>query len=60
MNQLQTVLSGNNLSGIGADAKDIGLIFFVSIPLSVLLYIIFSRHRHWMLVDLGHHNWLVR
>lgn len=60
MNQLQSILSGDIFQNMSKDSKDLGLIFLVSVPLSVLLYIVFSKHRHWMIVDLGHHTWLVR
>lgn len=39
---------------------DYYLVFLISIPLSLLLYLYFSKHRHWIVVDLGHHRWLTK
>jgi hypothetical protein len=60
MNQILNILNSDLLQNIGKEGKDLGLIFLVSVPLSVLLYIVFSKHRHWLVVDLGHHTWLVK
>jgi hypothetical protein len=60
MNPIQTILSGQAIQGLSKDIQDLMLIFFVSVPLSVLIYIIFSKHRHWKIVDLGHHTWLIK
>ena len=39
---------------------DIRAVLMVSIPVSVLHYW-FSRHvKHWVLVDLGVHKWLIK
>jgi hypothetical protein len=40
--------------------KGLYLIFLLSIPLSLFFYILYSRYRHWILVDLGEHKWLVK
>jgi hypothetical protein len=39
---------------------DIYWIFVVAIPLSLLLYLIFDRYKHKILVDLGHHKWIIK
>ena len=39
---------------------DYYVVFLVSIPISLLLYLYYSKHRHWLLVDLGHHQWLTK
>jgi hypothetical protein len=33
---------------------------FVSLPLSFLLYLLFSRYKHKLHVNLGDHNWLIQ
>ncbi|GAB4144373.1 MAG: hypothetical protein OHK0017_02810 [Patescibacteria group bacterium] len=40
--------------------SDIRAVLMVSIPVSILHYW-FSRHiKHWVLVDLGIHKWLIK
>jgi hypothetical protein len=46
--------------GILASLQQIYVIFLVSVPLSLLLYLMFSKYRHYILVDLGHHKWLIK
>ena len=37
------------------------ILFMISIPLSLFLYLLFSRGRHKTLVDLGRgHKWLIK
>jgi hypothetical protein len=36
------------------------ILFLISVPLSLLLYLLFNRHRSKMLVDLGFHKWLIK
>ena len=36
------------------------ILFLISVPLALLLFILFNRHRHKMLVDLGDHKWLIK
>jgi hypothetical protein len=36
------------------------VLFLISVPLSLLLFILFSHHRHKTLVDLGEHKWLIK
>jgi hypothetical protein len=60
MNQNTSFFSLEFFKANLGDIKDVSLIFLVSVPLSVLIYIIFSRYRHWMEVDLVDHTWLVK
>jgi len=45
---------------INKTIQDMYVVFLISVPLSLLLYLIFSRYRHWLLVDLGNHKWLIK
>ncbi len=36
------------------------VLFLISVPLSLLLFILFNRRRHKMVVDLGEHKWLIK
>ena len=36
------------------------LLFLITVPLSLLLFLLFSRKKHKTLVDLGEHRWLVK
>lgn len=36
------------------------ILFLISVPLALLLFILFNRHRHKLLVDLGDHKWLIK
>jgi hypothetical protein len=36
------------------------IIFLISVPLSLLLYMVFSKYRHYILIDLGFHKWLIK
>ncbi len=60
MNQNPSIVSFDYIRQNIGDMKDLALIFLVSIPLSILLYILFSKYRHYMLVDLGDHKWLIK
>jgi len=36
------------------------ILFLISVPLSLLLFMLFNRHRNKILVDLGDHKWLIK
>lgn len=38
---------------------DWGVIFIITIPLSMFLYLLKAKKRHHMLVDLGNHKWII-
>lgn len=41
--------------------SEIYILLMVTVPLSLLLYVLFSRGKHKTLVDLGHgHTWLIK
>lgn len=40
--------------------QDFYLPVLISIPLSFLLYLLFHKYRHWILVNLGEHKWLIK
>jgi hypothetical protein len=60
MNQKTSIFSLEYIRANVGDLQDLVLIFVVSIPLSVLIYILFSKYRHWTEVDLVDHKWLIR
>lgn len=39
---------------------EVYIMFLISVPLSLLLFFLFSKKRHKTLVDLGEHKWLVK
>jgi hypothetical protein len=39
---------------------EIYILFIISVPLSLLLYMLFNRHRDKIMVDLGEHKWLIK
>jgi hypothetical protein len=39
---------------------DLYLIFTITVPISILVYLIFERYRIKMFVDLGNHKWIVK
>jgi len=39
---------------------EIFILFMISIPISLLLYLLFNRYRQKMLIDLGQHKWLIK
>gem|GEM_PF-4101344 len=54
LEQIITDLSlENNLS-------QLYIVFLITVPLSLMLYLIFNKYQHQILVDLGDHKWLVR
>jgi hypothetical protein len=53
-------LGGYRVESIIKSAEDLYVIFLISVPLSLLLYLVFSKYRHWVLVDLGFHKWLIK
>jgi hypothetical protein len=57
---LDSVLGPNFIENVNRSNGDIFVIFMISAPLSLLLFLIFNRYRHWILVDLGTHKWLVK
>ena len=59
-NWIDIVFGPNFVENISRSNQDIFIIFVISVPLSLLLFLIFNRYRHWMLVDLGFHKWLVK
>ncbi|MEI6728244.1 MAG: hypothetical protein WCK98_01240 [bacterium] len=36
------------------------ILFLISVPLSLLLFMLFNGHRSKTLVDLGHHKWIIK
>jgi hypothetical protein len=40
--------------------SEIYIAFLIAIPLSILLYILFNKYQHKILVDLGYHKWLIK
>lgn len=36
------------------------ILFLISVPLSLLLFILFNKHRTKILVDLGDHKWIIK
>lgn len=46
--------------GLLGSIQQLYIIFLVSVPLSLLLYLMFTKYRHYMLVELGHHKWLIK
>jgi hypothetical protein len=45
---------------IVSSLQQIYIVFLISVPLSLLLFIMFTKYRHYLLVDLGHHKWLIK
>ncbi len=39
---------------------DLYLIFAITVPISILVYLIFERYRTKLFVDLGNHKWIVK
>jgi hypothetical protein len=39
---------------------DLYAILAFAIPISLLFYLIFDRYKHKILVDLGHHKWIIK
>jgi len=39
---------------------DILSILFITIPLSLFIYLLLSKYRHWMLVDVADHKWIIK
>jgi len=58
--QLNDIINIFGVESINKTVQDMFAAFFISVPLSLLLYLIFSRYRHWTLVDLGDHKWLIK
>ena len=44
----------------GRSLLDLYLIFTITVPISILIYLIFERYRIKMFVDLGNHKWIVK
>jgi hypothetical protein len=61
INQIIKVLEPlNKIINPDVITTDIRAVLMVSIPVSLLHYW-FSRHiKHWVLVDLGAHKWLIK
>jgi hypothetical protein len=39
---------------------DLYYIFAITVPISILIYLIFERYRIKLFVDLGNHKWIVK
>jgi len=57
---IDAIATALNIEDINKTIQDMYVVFLISVPLSLLLYLIFSRYRHWMLIDLGNHKWLIK
>jgi hypothetical protein len=44
----------------GRSLLDLYLIFTITVPISILIYLIFERYRIKLFVDLGNHKWIVK
>lgn len=59
----QSLLDFTNTFGLqdgGRSLLDLYLIFTITVPISILVYLIFERYRIKMFVDLGNHKWIVK
>ena len=59
----QTSLDFSSTFGLQDGARsllDLYLIFTITVPISILVYLIFERYRIKMFVDLGNHKWIVK
>ena len=58
--QINLILVRFGLQTSGRSIMDLYLIFTFSVPVSILIYLIFDKYRHKILVELGQHKWIVR
>ena len=58
--QINAIVVRFGLQTSGRSIMDLYLIFTFSVPVSILIYLIFDKYRHKILVELGQHKWIVR
>jgi hypothetical protein len=58
-NEINTWIQ-SNFNTLVQSLNDIFNIFLISVPLSLLLYLIFAKYKKWIVVDLGNHKWLIK
>ncbi len=46
--------------GLTTSLPQLYVIFLVSMPLSLLLFLMFTKYKHSKLVDLGFHKWIIK
>lgn len=48
------------MAGYMMALEQLYIIFLVSVPLSLLLYLVFTKSKKMIMVDLGKHKWLIK
>jgi hypothetical protein len=53
-------LIGAEIDFVMKSLQDIVVVLIISVPLSLILYIMFNKNRKWVLIDLGQHKWIIK
>ncbi len=51
---------GAEIDFVMKSIQDIVVVLIISIPLSLILYIMFNKNRRLILIDLGQHKWIIK